>query len=94
MGKTRVAVLYGSKSCEHDVSIISGLQALKALDTEKYEGFPVYIARDGAWYVGDALKDMKFYQQPDFSKVTKVLPAAGDQKLRLIRAVGFGGNIR
>ena len=57
MGKTRVAVLFGGKTCEHDVSIISGLQALKALNPEKYEGFPVYLSREVAWYVGESLRE-------------------------------------
>ena len=47
MSKTRVAVLFGGRSPEHDVSIVSGLQALNALDSDQYEGFPVYIAGDG-----------------------------------------------
>lgn len=83
MGKTRVAVLYGSKTCEHDVSIISGLQALKALDTEKYEGFPVYIARDGAWYVGDKLTDMEVYKKFNKAAFSRVLPSGEDGKLVL-----------
>ena len=44
--KIRVAVLFGGHSVEHEVSIISGLQALAALDTAKYEAFPLYIAKD------------------------------------------------
>ena len=84
--KLNIAVIFGSRTCEHDVSIISGMQAAGALNAEEYNVERVYIARDGAWYVGGALSDMKFYQQPDFSKLTRVLPAAGDQKLRLMRA--------
>lgn len=84
--KLNIAVIFGSRTCEHDVSIISGMQAAGALNAEEYNVERVYIARDGAWYVGDALRDMKFYQQPDFRRVTRVLPAAGDQKLRLMRA--------
>jgi len=83
MGKTRVAVLYGGKSCEHDVSIISGLQALKALDTDKYEGFPVYLARDGAWFVGDKLTDMEVYKKFDKNAFNRVLPSGEDGKLVL-----------
>lgn len=83
MGKTRVAVLYGGKSCEHDVSIISGLQALKALDTEKYEGFPVYLARDGAWFVGDKLTDMEVYKKFDAAVFERVLPSGEEGRLVL-----------
>ena len=84
--KLNIAVIFGSRTCEHDVSIISGMQAAGALNTNDYNVERVYISRDGVWYVGEALKDMKFYQNPDFTRVTKVLPAAGDQKLRLMRA--------
>ena len=84
--KLNIAVIFGSRTCEHDVSIISGMQAAGALNPNDYAVERVYISRDGAWYVGEALKDMKFYQNPDFSKLVKVLPAAGDQKLRLVRA--------
>ena len=84
--KLNIAVIFGSRTCEHDVSIISGMQAAGGLNQNDYNVERVYIGRDGAWYVGDALKDMKFYQNPDFNKVTRVIPAAGDQKLRLVRA--------
>ena len=55
MERIKVAVLFGGRSVEHEVSIISGLQALKALP-DKYEGIPVYISKEGQWYCGDALK--------------------------------------
>ena len=46
-GKVRVAVLFGGRSVEHEVSIISGLQAFAALDRSKYEPIPLYIGKDG-----------------------------------------------
>lgn len=61
MPKTRVAVLFGGRSPEHDVSIVSGLQALNALDSAKYDAFPVYVASDGAWFTGDALRERSLY---------------------------------
>ena len=76
--KLNIAVIFGSRTCEHDVSIISGMQAAGGLNQNDYSVERVYISRDGSWYVGEALKDMKFYQNPDFSKVTRVIPAAGD----------------
>ncbi|MBQ3112106.1 MAG: D-alanine--D-alanine ligase [Firmicutes bacterium] len=63
MEKIKVAVLFGGRSVEHEVSIISGLQALKALP-DKYEGFPVYISKEGVWYCGDALREIKNYRKP------------------------------
>ncbi|PZP39683.1 MAG: D-alanine--D-alanine ligase [Pseudomonas fluorescens] len=59
--RTKVAVLFGGLSSEHDVSILTGLQILEALDPAKYDGFPVYIGLDGQWWVGDALRERKNY---------------------------------
>ena len=82
--KLSVAVLFGSRTCEHDVSIITGIQALNALDPSQYDAFPVYIARDGAWYVGERLKDIAFYPSFDPAQAKKVLPTADGGKLLLI----------
>src|SRR5581483_9414887 len=59
--KTRVAVLFGGRSPEHDVSIVTGLQALEALDPDRFSGFPVYVATDGKWFTGDALRNRANY---------------------------------
>src|SRR3954462_2637161 len=53
----RVAVLFGGPSVEHDVSIISA-QQLMAVMEPKHEPIPVYLARDGRWWTGDALRDI------------------------------------
>ena len=58
--KLKVAVVFGGRTCEHDVSVISALQAAGALDRESYDVVYVYIDRDGSWYTGDALKDIRF----------------------------------
>ncbi len=56
--KTRVAVLYGGKSVEHEVSVISGIQAIMSIDTEKYEIVLLGITKEGDWfrYHGDVDK--------------------------------------
>ncbi|MES2207170.1 MAG: hypothetical protein V4525_10305 [Pseudomonadota bacterium] len=59
--KKKIAVFFGGLSCEHDVSVLTGLQILEALDPTRYEAFPVYVALDGRWYVGDALRQRKNY---------------------------------
>src|SRR5919109_2034191 len=53
----RVAVAFGGPSVEHDVSIISA-QQLMAVMQPKHEPIPVYLARDGRWWTGDALTEI------------------------------------
>lgn len=50
--RSRVAVVMGGVSSEHDVSICSGLNVLDALDPDRYRGVPVYVGRDGSWSFG------------------------------------------
>lgn len=48
-----VAVIFGGVSTEHEVSIISGVQVLNALDKSKYKVLPIYITKGGQWVKGD-----------------------------------------
>ncbi len=59
--KLNIAVFFGGESVEHEVSIISALQAMNAADPEKYEIYPVYIAKDRTMYSSSLLKDIKNY---------------------------------
>ena len=59
--KTKVAVLFGGNSVEHEVSIISGLQAFHALDREKYEPIPLYLTKDNRFFTGEAMGEIKNY---------------------------------
>jgi D-alanine-D-alanine ligase len=56
----RVAVTFGGPSVEHDVSIISAQQLIAAMEP-RHEPIPVYLARDGRWWTGDALRDIGAY---------------------------------
>ena len=95
--KTRVAVIFGGHSVEHEVSIISGLQALAALDGEKYEAFPLYISKDNRFYVGENLKEIaSFRDMPTcLTEATRVLPIPGEQGVELVRypMKKFGNNV-
>ncbi|MGC2413904.1 MAG: hypothetical protein WA459_14545 [Stellaceae bacterium] len=78
--ETRVAVFLGGRSPEHDVSVITGLQALKALDQERFVAFPVYVDPRGAWFVGEALAERRNYL-PDVrtqAQLTEVSLALGE----------------
>ncbi len=60
--KTNVAVFYGCRSVEHEVSIISAVQAMRAMDREKYEITPIYVTKEGEMYTGIALFDIEEYR--------------------------------
>ncbi|PYZ96757.1 D-alanine--D-alanine ligase [Alteribacter lacisalsi] len=60
--KTRVGVIFGGMSVEHEVSVISALQAINALDKDKYEVYPLYISKDRDWYTGENLMEISNYQ--------------------------------
>jgi D-alanine-D-alanine ligase len=62
----QVAVVFGGRSVEHDVSIITGVQACEVLSV-RHRPLPVYIDRDGNWFAGDRLRDLDAYRDPDFS---------------------------
>ncbi len=60
--KTNVAVFYGCRSVEHEVSIISAVQAMRAIDREKYDVTPVYVTKNGEMYTGDSLFTIEQYR--------------------------------
>ncbi len=60
--KIRVAVFFGGRSVEHEVSVISGLQAVYAFDTSKYQPVPVYIAKTGEFYAGGNVGEIEAYK--------------------------------
>lgn len=60
--KTTVAVIFGGRSVEHDVSVVTGHQVMRAFDPERYEVVPIYIDRDGRWLTGEPLLDLKNFK--------------------------------
>ncbi len=59
--RLRVAVLFGGRSVEHEISVISALQLMLAVDPAKFDLIPVYITPNGSWYIGAALLERSFY---------------------------------
>jgi D-alanine-D-alanine ligase len=80
-----VAVLFGGRSLEHDVSIVSGLQVAQALDPASCAAVPVYIDQQLHWWTGDDLWHTESYKGggPDRSRLTEVAlsPGFGTSKL-------------
>lgn len=74
MSKIQLGVIFGSRSCEREVAIISAVQLMNHVDSEKYDVIPVYISEQGVWYTGSALRSIETYKsfQPDGKDVEQV----------------------
>ena len=72
--KIRVGVIFGGSSVEHEVSVISALQAIDNIDKEKYDVVPLYISKTKEWYTGSSLLDIENYKDLDslLKKVKRV----------------------
>ena len=84
--KTRVAMIFGGKSVEHEVSVISGIQAFLHMDTEKYDVIPVYMTKDNEMYIGDKIGDIESYKNiPELLKASqRVIMVNEGKKVQLI----------
>lgn len=69
-------LVFGGRSVEHEVSVISALQAANSLNKEKYNIFPLYIAKDGITYTGDALMNIE-----NFKNMNTLIPQCQEATL-------------
>lgn len=95
--KIRVGVFFGGKSVEHEVSVISGLQAYNAFDKDKYEPIAIYITKDNELYTGEAISDIANYRNiPELlKKSTRVFFMCEQGKVELVQypAKKFGNSV-
>lgn len=89
----KVGVIFGGDSVEHEVSIISALQAMENIDEEKYEIVPIYISKDRHFYTGNALRDMETYKYFDNMKkyVKEITICRKGNDIVLQKVKGFFG---
>ena len=90
-----VAVIFGSRSAEHDVSIVTAIASIiKPLElTGKYKVEPIYIAKDGSWYWDSKLKDINLYTSGQIDTYLKKLAPVAvqfDGGMKLVRSSGLG----
>ena len=64
----KLGVIFGGETVEHEVSIISAVQAMENVDLDKYEVVPIYITKDRVWYTGNMLKDISIYKDMSLLK--------------------------
>lgn len=88
--KITLGIIFGGRSVEHEVSVLSGSQALHAADRSKYNVQPIYLDRDNIWYIGDDLENIEFFRRknPPLNQLTRVFPSPDPMrgKLRLTEA--------
>ena len=72
--RSTIAVIYGGRSVEHDVSIVTGHQIMQAFPPESYEVVPVYISRDGRWHTGQPLLQLDNFKDGGIVQQTGVMP--------------------
>lgn len=63
--KTTVAVIFGCRSVEHEISIISAVQAMGNIDREKYDVVPLYMNKKGVFYTSPEFFDIEIFKHPE-----------------------------
>ncbi len=95
--KLNVAVFFGGKTVEHEVSVISAHQAMEAMNPEKYHVIPIYISKEQKFYYGEALRDIRNYTDLNalIQKSTQVVLANVDNQvvIKPVRETLFGKKV-
>ncbi|MDI6861632.1 MAG: D-alanine--D-alanine ligase family protein [Caldisericia bacterium] len=85
--KKRVGLFFGSKSVEHEISIITAMQVYNAIDKSKYSVIPIYISKKGEWFTGDSLLKIESFKNlsniPKISQKIKGIKVTNDNILTL-----------
>ena len=89
--KINIGVIFGGKSVEHEISIITAIQAMDNIDKEKYEIIPIYISKDLQWYTGGCLRFIDTFKDFDLLRrySTKVNLVNKEGKFILQRTKGL-----
>lgn len=85
--KIKVGVLFGGKSVEHEISVISAIQAMQSLNRNKYDVIPIYITKSNEFYVGENVGKIESYT--DIASLIKssqrVIMVNDENKVKLIK---------
>lgn len=87
--KINLAIMFGGVSCEHDISIITAMQAVKNLNTVKYNVIPIYITKGGQWLSGKKLLDIEYFKSHAKGKATSVTMLPNDNFLYKKTKIGL-----
>ncbi|MCF6462496.1 D-alanine--D-alanine ligase family protein [Clostridium sp. Cult1] len=83
--KKKVAIIFGGRSVEHEVSVITGLQVIENIDKNKYDVIPIYIDKEGKWFTGNSLLDFENFKDDNLKDLQEIVLSldANDHKLYL-----------
>jgi D-alanine-D-alanine ligase len=89
---TTVGLFFGGRSVEHEVSVVTALQVMAAMP-EQLTPVPVYIAKSGHWYSGDALRSLESYRDIDtlLTRCTRVTLRPEPDRGQLLESAGRRG---
>jgi D-alanine-D-alanine ligase len=94
--KIKLAVFFGGKSVEHEVSVITALQAIGSLNTDKYEIIPVYIDKNNCMYTGIMTGRIESYADIELLKrqSIRVFPVRDGNRVLLVKyPAGFAKKV-
>ena len=95
--KINVGVIFGGRSVENEISVITAAQTMAAMNTEKYNIVPIFISKEGHWYTGDKLRTTDNYRDMKslLESVEEVYfrPVYGDNNLYRVRKPLFGSSV-
>ncbi len=85
--KIKVGVMFGGKSVEHEISIISAIQAIGNLDKEKYDIIPIYITKNNEFYIGDDIGKIESYSDVKYllAHSQRIILVNDENKVKLIK---------
>ncbi len=95
--KINVGVIFGGRSVENEISVLTAIQTMEAIDAQKYDITPIYISKEGKWYTGAPLRDSKNYKNMEslYASCQQVYlrPIYGDNNLYSVRKPLFGSDV-
>lgn len=93
MKKLRIALLFGGRSGEHDVSLMSARSMLAALDPQRYEVIQIGITLDGDWLTG--VNTLDAFEKGDLTSLDRVVPPTepAHQSLYVVRSTKVGDKL-
>lgn len=96
--KKNIAVMFGGKSPEHEVSIITGLQVIKNIDTNKFNVLPIYVSKSGKWYYSEYFSEPEPFRNlesiPYISHEVTTNLDPESKSITAVRRVLFGGRLK